>query len=346
MVSEAPPFWWKKGDPRAWLLSPASLIYGYFASRRMKNAKRAEVDVPVICVGNFTVGGAGKTPTVITLARAVKARGLKPGVLSRGYGGSIDRTTVVDPDHHRAKDVGDEPLLIAREALTVISRKRLEGARLLIAEGADLIIMDDGFQSAALKFDYALMVVDSVRGIGNGFLVPAGPVRAPTTLQLAYASALLKLGNGNGADPFIRIAARSGKPVYEGSVAPVGDASAIAGKRVLAFAGIADPKKFYRTVQGLGAEIVTKRSFGDHQHLSDDEIDDILATAERKELTIVTTAKDAVRLRGHHGRAEELAAKITVIDVEMAFDSPTTTRLIIDGAMANFRKRRLAAKMG
>jgi tetraacyldisaccharide 4'-kinase len=342
MVSEAPPFWWKKGDPRAWLLSPASLIYGYFASRRMKNAKRAEVDVPVICVGNFTVGGAGKTPTVITLARAAKALGLKPGVLSRGYGGSMDRTTVVDADHHRAKDVGDEPLLIGRETLTVISRKRLEGARLLISEGADLIIMDDGFQSAALRFDYALMVVDSIRGIGNGFLVPAGPVRAPTTLQLSHATALLKLGDGAGADPFIRIAARSGKAVYEGSVEPVGDAGLIEGKRVLAFAGIADPKKFYRTVEKLGAEIAAKRSFGDHQHLTDDEIEDILSTAERKDLAIVTTAKDAVRLRGHHGRAQELAGKITVIDVEMAFDSPTTPRLIIEGALANFRKRRLA----
>ncbi|MGV3550794.1 tetraacyldisaccharide 4'-kinase [Rhizobium sp.] len=342
MVSEAPPFWWKKGDPRAWLLAPASLIYGYFAGRRMKNAKRAEVDVPVICVGNFTVGGAGKTPTVITLARAAKARGLKPGVLSRGYGGSMDRTTVVDPDHHRAKDVGDEPLLIAREALTVISRKRLEGARMLIAEGADLIIMDDGFQSAALRFDYALMVIDGMRGIGNGFLVPAGPVRAPTTLQLAHATALLKLGDGTGADPFIRIAARSGKPVYEGMVQPVGDAEAISGKRVLAFAGIADPRKFYRTVEELGAEIVARRSFGDHQHLSDDEIDDIISTAEKKDLTIVTTAKDAVRLGGHHGRAQELAGRVTVIHVEMAFDSPTTPRLIIDGALASFRKRRLA----
>lgn len=346
MVSEAPPFWWKKGDPRAWLLAPASLVYGYFAGRRMKNAKRAEVGVPVICVGNFTVGGAGKTPTVITLAKAVKARGLKPGVLSRGYGGSMDRTTVVDPHHHRARDVGDEPLLIAREALTVVSRKRLEGARMLIAEGADLIILDDGFQSAAVKFDYALMVIDSIRGIGNGFLVPAGPVRAPTTLQLAHATALLKLGDGNGADPFIRLAARSGKPVYEGSVEPVGDAGAIAGRRVLAFAGIADPEKFYRTLQGLGAEIVIKRSFGDHQHLSDDEIDDILSTAEKKDLAIVTTAKDAVRLGGHHGRAEELAARITVIDVEMSFDSPTTPRLIIDTALMNFRKRRLSANAG
>jgi tetraacyldisaccharide 4'-kinase len=346
MVSEAPPFWWKKGDPRAWLLAPASLIYGYFAARRLRKARRAEVEVPVVCIGNFTVGGAGKTPTVIALAKAAKARGMRPGILSRGYGGSMDRTTVVDPDHHRARDVGDEPLLLAREAMTVISRRRLEGARRLIQEGCDLILMDDGFQSAALRFDYALMVVDSVRGIGNGFLVPAGPVRAPTTLQLAHATALLKLGDGDGADPFIRIAARSGKPVYEGVVAPVGNAGAIAGRRVLAFAGIADPEKFFRTVRGLGAEIAASRAFGDHQHLTDDEIADILATAEAGDLLIVTTAKDAVRLRGHHGRAETLAENINVIEVEMAFDSPTTPRLIIDTALANFRKRRLGAKTG
>ena len=346
MVSEAPPFWWKKGDPRAWLLSPASVIYGYFASRRMKNGRRAEVDVPVICVGNFTVGGAGKTPTVITLAKAARALGLKPGVLSRGYGGSMDRTTIVDADHHRARDVGDEPLLIARRTLTVISRKRLEGARLLIGAGADLIIMDDGFQSAALRFDYALMVVDSHRGIGNGFMVPAGPVRAPTSLQLVHATALLKLGDGDGADPFIRIAARAGKPVFEGSVEPVGYADIIRGKRVLAFAGIADPQKFFRTVESLGAEIGMTRAFGDHQHLSDDEIEDILATAEREKLLIVTTAKDAVRLRGLHGSAQELAEKIAVIEVAMAFDSPTTPRLIIENAFAHFRKRRLAAKTG
>jgi tetraacyldisaccharide 4'-kinase len=259
----------------------------------------------------------------------------------------MDRTTIVDPDHHRAHDVGDEPLLIAREALTVITRRRLDGARTLIENGADLIIMDDGFQSAALKFDYALMVIDSVRGIGNGFLVPAGPVRAPTALQLTYSTALLKLGDGDAADPFIRSAARSGKPIYEGMVRPVGDtAAAIEGSRVLAFAGIADPKKFYRTVKALGAEIVAKRSFGDHQHLTDDEIADILSTAEKKELDIVTTAKDAARLRGHHGAAEELLARITVIDVEMAFDAPNTARQIINEAYENFRKRRLAAKKG
>lgn len=338
MVSEAPPFWWKKGDWRAWLLAPASWIYGAIAARNMRTAKRLEMPVPVICVGNFTVGGAGKTPTVIALARAAKAKGLKPGVLSRGYGGSMDRTMVVDPAHHRAKDVGDEPLLIAREALTVISRKRVEGARLLVSEGCDLIIMDDGFQSGRLHFDYALMVIDTLRGIGNGFIVPAGPVRAPTRLQLKYATALLKVGSGAAADPFIRIAARSGKAVLEAEIRPVG-APDIKGRSVLAFAGIADPEKFFRTVESLGGVIAVRRPFGDHYHLSEGDIGDMLADAEQQGLEIVTTAKDAVRLAGHQGVAAELLAKAKVIEVEMAFDAPSVPGLIIDQAIAAARKR-------
>ena len=338
MVSEAPPFWWKKAGLQAWLLAPASWIYSAVAGRNMRKAKRQQMSVPVICVGNFTVGGAGKTPTVITLAKAAQAKGLKAGVLSRGYGGSMDRTTVVDPTHHRAKDVGDEPLLIARHALTVISRKRIEGARQLIAEGCDLIIMDDGFQSAKLHFDYALMVVDTMRGIGNGYIVPAGPVRAPTKLQLKFATALLKVGSGNAADPFIRIAGRAGKPVFEATIRPV-NAPDIAGKRVLAFAGIADPEKFFRTVESVGGIIAAKRPFGDHQHLTDDEIADLMATAEQEQLEIVTTAKDAVRLIGHHGQAQDLLEKARVIEVEMAFDSPATPGLIIQQAITAARKR-------
>jgi tetraacyldisaccharide 4'-kinase len=338
MVSEAPPFWWKRGGLQAWLLAPVSWVYGAVAARTMRKAKRLEMPVPVICVGNFTVGGAGKTPTVVTLAKAAKAKGLKAGVLSRGYGGSMDRTIVVDPAHHRARDVGDEPLLIAREALTVVSRKRVEGAKLLVGKGCDLIIMDDGFQSAKLHFDYALMVIDTVRGIGNGYIVPAGPVRAPTELQLKFATALLKVGSGNAADPFIRQAARSGKSVIEASIRPVAPPD-IRGRSVLAFAGIADPEKFFRTVEDLGGIIAVRRPFGDHRHLTEDEIGDILATAERENLDIVTTAKDAVRLIGHHGRAAELLERAKVIEVEMAFDSPATPGLIVEQAVAAARRR-------
>lgn len=340
MVSEAPPFWWTKADWRAWALYPVSFLYGRISGYRMANAKRATVPIPVICVGNFTVGGAGKTPTALTIARAAKAKGLKPGFLSRGYGGSLDVTTVVDLAHHRAVDVGDEPLLLAREALTVISRRRVEGAKRLVKEGADLIIMDDGFQSARLAIDYALLVIDATRGLGNGHIVPGGPVRAPIRQQLRYATALLKVGTGTAADTIVRIAARAAKPYFTAAL-KVSAGADLAGRSVLAFAGIADPSKFFRTVESVGAHIAVRQSFGDHEHLTEDEIDDILKTAEREGLQIVTTSKDFVRLAGHHGKAEQLAARCRVIEVEMAFADHLAPSLIIDRAVEACRERRL-----
>ncbi len=340
MVSDAPPFWWTKADWRAYALSPFSWIYGGISGRRMDRAKRASIAVPVLCVGNFTVGGAGKTPTAIALARAATARGLKPGFLSRGYGGSLDVTTVVDPTHHRARDVGDEPLLLAREALTVICRKRVEGARRLVAEGADLIIMDDGFQSARLVFDFSLLVIDSRRGIGNGHLIPSGPVRAPIVQQIRHASALLKIGNGDRADALVRRAARAGRQIYSADVEALDDGN-LKGVPVLAWCGIADPEKFFRTVRETGATIVETRSFPDHHHFSEDEISDLLDHAAEKDCLLITTAKDRVRLEADHGRAGELAEKSRVIEVEIRFDDPTSPLKIIEATLRAARARLL-----
>ncbi|PTM98395.1 tetraacyldisaccharide 4'-kinase [Mycoplana dimorpha] len=345
MVSEAPPFWWTKPDWHAYALWPVSRLYGFVAGTRMRRARRAAVPVPVVCVGNFTVGGAGKTPTSIALARAAKARGLRPGFLSRGYGGSLDVTTVVDPGRHRARDVGDEPLLLAREALTVISRRRIGGARRLVEEGVDLIIMDDGFQSARLVFDQALLVVDSRRGLGNGYLVPSGPVRAPLAEQMRQASALLVIGDGNAADALIRQAARAGKPVHSATLVTVA-ADDLRGQAVLAWSGLADNDKFFRTVEGTGATLYDTRSFPDHHHLSEDEVADILDHAEAHGYTIVTTAKDSVRLAGEHGRAQELRERSRVIEVEIRFDDPRAPDKIIEAALASARKRRLGGRAG
>jgi len=340
MVTEAPPFWWTKPDWRAYALWPVSRLYGLIAGQRMRKGRRAEVSVPVICVGNFTVGGAGKTPTAIAIARAAKARGMKPGFLSRGYGGSLDVTTVVDPQHHRARAVGDEPLLLAREALTVISRRRVKGARKLVEEGADLIIMDDGFQSAQLVFDYALLVIDTRRGIGNGHLVPSGPVRAPLAEQMRQADALLAIGNGDAADRLIRQAARAGKAVHEAALKTVGPED-LKDAVVLAWSGIADNEKFFRTVTETGAHLYVTRSFPDHHHLSDDEVAEILDHAEALGYRIVTTAKDSVRLAGGHGRSEELREKSRVVEVEIRFDNPKGPDAIIDAAIASARRRKL-----
>jgi len=306
----------------------------------MVHARRASVPVPVICIGNFTVGGAGKTPTALALAQAAKARGLTPGFLSRGYGGSLDVTTIVDPQHHHATAVGDEPLLLAREALTVIARRRAEGAQRLVREGADLVIMDDGFQSAHLAIDYALVVIDAGRGIGNGYLVPAGPVRAPLRTQLLYASGILKVGEGSAADRVVRLAARAGKPFFTAAVKVRGQED-LRGRNVLAFAGIADPAKFFRTVETLGAHIAVARSFGDHEHPGEDEVSDILDIASRENLEIVTTSKDYVRLIGHHGRTDELLKRCRVVEIDMVFEDPQAPGLIIDRAIAAARERRL-----
>lgn len=338
MVSDSPPFWWMKADWRAYALSPLSYIYGQVAGRRMERAPRLAMPVPVICAGNFTAGGAGKTPTALALAEAAKAKGHVPGFLSRGYGGSLDVTTVVDAENHRAEAVGDEPLLLSRTALTVIARNRAEGAQRLIDRGATLIIMDDGFQSARIAIDYALVVLDSHRSIGNGFVIPAGPLRAPMAVQLRHANAILKVGDGDNADFLIRQAARAGIAVMEAALKPR-PMPELLGRRVLAFAGIADPGKFYRTVESLGAEIAIRRDFPDHAHLEEDQIRDLLETARKEDLILVTTAKDQVRLRGRTGAARDLAAAMRVVEVDMRFDDPRAPLGIIDRAVEAARKR-------
>ncbi len=340
MVSEAPPFWWTKADWRAWALFPFSFLYGQVAGRRLANARRTSVPAPVICVGNFTVGGAGKTPTALALAEAARAKGHTPGFLTRGYGGSLDVTTLVDPHHHRATAVGDEALLLAQAATTVVCRRRVDGARRLIEEGVDLIIMDDGFQSARLTLDFALVVIDGYRGIGNGHLVPGGPVRAPIAEQMRQASAILKVGTGDAADQLVRQAARAGKPVYVATITPR-ETTSLKDVPVLAFAGIADPNKFYRTVEGLGGQLVERRSFPDHHYFSEDEIAELLAMAKRLDLLPVTTAKDAARLAGLSGEAEVLLACTRLIEIEMVFDDPHAPGKIIDLAVSAYRTRRL-----
>lgn len=339
MVSEAPPFWWTRKGWQAYALAPFSFAYGRVARRRMENAPRVRATVPVICVGNFTVGGAGKTPTALALAARASERGMKPGFLSRGYGGGLEGTVLVDAHHHRARDVGDEPLLLARQAPTVVSGRRVEGAERLVHEGVDLIVMDDGFQSARLDFDYGLLVVDARRGIGNGMMIPAGPVRAPVVDQLRHASALLTVGEGDAAARMVRLAGRAAKPVYEAWLRP--RPTGLDGRRVLAFAAIGDPEKFYRTVEEEGATIAMRRSFPDHHDFSDDEAADLLDDAAKSGLGLVTTAKDMMRLKDGHGRARELAGKVDVVEIDLVFDESSVPDTILDQAVAAFKRKRL-----
>lgn len=339
MVSEAPPFWWQSSGIQSAILSPFGWIYGRVARRIMDRRVRKAVAVPVICVGNFTVGGSGKTPTALALANAAIDRGLKPGFLSRGYGGGVHHATVVDLAKDTARLVGDEPMLLAAKATTVVSPDRVEGADLLLREGVDLIIMDDGFQSARLVFDQALLVVDARRGIGNGCVFPAGPVRAPVIDQVRHADALIVVGEGDGADPMIRLAARAAKPIHLARFQPRNGAQ-FRDRNCLAFAAIGDPEKFFKTLEDAHVRLAQRKSFPDHHPFTDDEAKELLAEAELYGLDLITTSKDYVRLQAGHGRALELVEKTSVLEIDLAFDSPEVPNVIIENALTAFQRRR------
>lgn len=338
MLSEAPPFWWQPADARAWALWPVSATYGAVATRLMRKARREPVPAPVLCVGNLTVGGAGKTPVAIALAQAAKAEGRRPGILSRGHGGSFSGVHIVDVAHDSARHVGDEPLLLARHATVAVAIDRARAARSLIAEGCDFLIMDDGFQSARVLMDYALLVIDGSIGIGNGHLIPGGPLRAPVAEQLRYADGLLRVGEGKAAASVIRQAARSAKPLFEGRTIAL-DAERLTGRRLLAFSGIGHPEKFFRTVRQAAPSVLVEQPFPDHHLFTDEELLELEGRASREGLELVTTAKDAVRI-GHGSAVEEaFGRKLIVLEIETVFEPAHAATAIIRATLEAWQRR-------
>jgi tetraacyldisaccharide 4'-kinase len=293
----APAFWWQAGlSPLAQALRPPALLYGAVAASRMRRAG-VRAPVPVICVGNFTAGGAGKTPTALAVAALLSVRGERPAFLSRGYGGRLAGPVLVDPRRHTATDVGDEPLLLARAAPAIVARDRPAGAALAAERGASVVIMDDGLQNPSLAKDLALAVVDGATGIGNGLTLPAGPLRAPMAAQWPAVDAVLVIGNGDPGSQVAEDAARRGKPVLRGRLAPDPSVAAgLSGERVLAFAGIGRPEKFFATLRECGAIPVAERGFPDHHPYRPAEIAALAAEATAQGVRLVTTEKDRVRI--------------------------------------------------
>lgn len=337
MASDAPPFWWEEPDWRAWSAWPLSLLYGAVAARNMRRAPRVPVAAPVLCVGNFTVGGTGKTPTAIALAQAAERRGLRPGILSRGHGGNFSRPHVVNPSHDSAKLVGDEPLLLARHAPVAVTPNRAAGAKLLIEQGCTFLIMDDGFQSARIGIDFALAVIDARHGLGNGFVIPAGPMRAPLADQIRFADAILRVGKGEAADEAIRLAARAGKPVFEAHTSAV-NPEKVQGRRYLAFAGIGHPERFFNTAVASGAHLSLTRIFGDHHNYRREELAELAMAAEKADLFLLTTAKDAARL-SQNDLPPALAARLHILEVATVFEPAQAADRIVGEALARWEKR-------
>jgi tetraacyldisaccharide 4'-kinase len=322
-----PRFWLQPGAP-ARLLAPLAAIYGAVAGARMAGTG-VRAGVPVICVGNLTVGGAGKTPTAIAIAKLLIAQGANPFLLSRGYGGALAGPVRVGPPH-RAADVGDEPLLLAATAPTIVARDRVRGAAAAVAAGAGVIVMDDGLQNPSLAKDLSLVVLDGERGIGNGLVFPAGPLRAPLDAQLAHASALLVLGDAQAsARGVIALAQARGLPILRGRLAPDPTAvAALGGRKVLAFAGIGYPEKFFATLTAAGIAAPVTRGFTDHHVFTRTEAEDLLKTAERDGLSLVTTEKDLVRMQGDVDTAA-LASKTSALPVRLVIDDEDAIRTLV-----------------
>ncbi len=322
------PAFWYRDDPGPWptLLAPVAALYGAAATTRAAATSANRIAAPVICVGNVVAGGTGKTPVVHALAAAAKDRGLVPAIITRGYGGSIRHATQVDLIHHTAGDVGDEALLSAAVAITVVGRDRIAAGVTAIAAGANLLILDDGLQNPSLIKDYSLAVFDGYRGIGNGRLLPAGPMRESVAAGLSRVEAAVIVGpDETGVEAFLGTT-----PVIRARLAPDELGPDLTTQPLVAFAGIGNPDKFFTSLRECGCTVAETFSFPDHHTYDPEEIMAVVEKAAEINATVVTTAKDAIRM------APIERAMVTPFHVHLEWQDPTTPATIIEAALSTY----------
>ena len=298
-----PQFWHQPPGLMAFGLWPLGRLYGAATAWRQSRAlEAAHPPCPVICIGNINAGGTGKTPAVIALAEHLKERGRRVVALSRGYGGTVAVPTLVDPKTHGAAEVGDEPLLISAFCPVVVVRKRVAGLALALAQKPDVILMDDGFQDPSVRKDFSIVVVDAHLGFGNGFCVPAGPLREPLAKGLARADLCLSIGEAAAQRRFAALGPDHAHLRVEGEIKPLLTGMPWLGLPVFAFAGIAHPEKFFTTLRDLGANILGCEALSDHEPLSLPLMKRLAAKARALNAQMVCTEKDAARLPAQYQR--------------------------------------------
>jgi len=318
----APGFWSRPVGLAATLLAPAGAVFAAVTRARVQAMRPQDVGIPVVCVGNLVAGGTGKTPVAMAIGARLLAAGRSVHFLTRGYGGRVPGPCRVDPDRHHAGDVGDEPLLLARVAPTWVARDRRAGARSAVAAGAEVIVMDDGFQSPSLVYRLGLVVVDGAVGFGNRRVIPAGPLRETLGSGLARADAVVVVGDDRAGAAAIATAA--GRLVVRAGLEPVAGGPVLAGRRVVAFAGIGRPGKLFESLAAAGAEVAATFSFPDHHRYREPELAEVLRRAESLGAAVVTTAKDAVRLTA------SVRARVTVFEVAIRWDAPETIDSLLE----------------
>lgn len=305
-----PPRFWTKDGVLALALSPLAALVSLSGMLRHRLTRPVHAAVPVLCVGNVTVGGTGKTPVVLDLATRLQAMGNNPHILTRGYGGKIKGPARVDLARHTAIDVGDEPLLLAATAPVWVGGDRAASAAQAVAAGADILLMDDGFQNPGLAKDAAWVVVDAAVGLGNGQVLPAGPLREPAARALNRAAAMVVMGDGLPDLP------SHTRPTLVARIAPNAMPEALHNKPVIAFAGIGRPEKLRDTLMAEGISVLRFYPFPDHHRYRQRELEALLLDAKHHDAILVTTAKDAVRLPA------AIRSHVTVLDVCVQWEDP------------------------
>jgi tetraacyldisaccharide 4'-kinase len=336
-MSDAPDFWNHADGPgsapmRRALLTPVSWLYQSGSAIRNATAQAYRASAPVICVGNVTLGGAGKTPVAIEILTRLRAKGVEAHAVTRGYGGRKTGPLLVDPEEHDFRDVGDEALLLTRVAPTWVAKSKAAGVRAATKAGAEFVVLDDGFQNPTIFKDMSLVLIDAAWGFGNGHVFPAGPLRESARSAMARADAVILVSHGPAPDrpgPWRRHLPDNA-PVLEAEILPKGTGP---NSPVYAFAGIARPEKFFESLLRWGAEIKATRSFPDHHPYTTADLNALRDASRRHNSLLITTEKDLVRL------PPEMRKLVFAWPVVARFKDPVALDALLERAVERAAKR-------